>query len=91
MREPNFSPDLRREDVFGAAHDAFNNREFLPKLRAEVERLSNGAMRLEDAGPGDVRGGLKGPGAFLVLVRGTERQSLTFGPYADPFTFCTRR
>ena len=90
MEEPDLG-FLEPEVIICAFLQAFDGgdarNEWLAMFSARVMDLSRGAVRLERTDHERFRLRMHGAAAYLVLVRGEQRQRLILGPYARPVQF----
>lgn len=90
MQCPDFS-GVDDETIFDAFQEIFNdssiNQRWVQELEARIADLSDEEVLLQTADSEKFSMRIKGPAAYLALVKGNEIQRFTIGPYSTPISF----
>jgi len=77
--------------VFDAFQDVFNDssisQRWLEQLEARIADLSDEEVQLQTADSEKFSMKIRGPAAYLALVKNNEIQRFTIGPYSTPISF----
>jgi hypothetical protein len=91
MTCPDFS-DVDGKTVYETFQETFHcfspKAEWLNWFKEQISLRSSGEVQVKEGNPENFNSRVKGPAAYLMLVKRNQEIKVIFGPYSTPFSYC---